>query len=150
MGSGREDDHSPPSNVEFKKAWSCTSTLPYAFISSTETTLPHMCVSAGFSLRLENTEIQTGCLYTNWTHKTAGPYGHRSRTKVLFNLSNSTTNTVCPLTGNSAPRPTVTVNPKQIAGKQMTAIHPDLLTDRSVHDLYLYNGKTGRPQGRLY
>jgi hypothetical protein len=30
---GREADHSPPSNAEFKKTWVYTSTPPYAFMS---------------------------------------------------------------------------------------------------------------------
>jgi hypothetical protein len=31
--SGREADHSPPSSVEVKNAWSCTSTHPYVFMA---------------------------------------------------------------------------------------------------------------------
>jgi hypothetical protein len=32
-GRGREADHSPPSSIAVKKAWSCTSTPPYVFMS---------------------------------------------------------------------------------------------------------------------
>jgi len=31
-GPGREANHSPPFSVEFKNAWSYTSTIPYVFI----------------------------------------------------------------------------------------------------------------------
>jgi hypothetical protein len=30
---GRESDHSPPSSAEVKNTWSCTSCLPYAFVT---------------------------------------------------------------------------------------------------------------------
>ena len=150
MGPAREDDHSSPPK---QKAWSCTSTLPYTVISCTETTWPHLCVCVCVCVcvfHLENTEIQTDCLLTNWTHKTAAPYGHRSCTKALFNLSNSTTNTVCPFAGYSALSSAVAVNPKNTAGKQMTAISPDWLTDRSVHDLYSTGARLAGLQGRFY
>jgi hypothetical protein len=148
MGPEREDDHSPPPNVEYKKAWSCTSTLPYAFISCTETTLPLLCVCQldSHSVRRIQKYKLAVCRQTGHTHKTAAPYGHRWCIKVLFNLPNSTTNTVCPFAGHSALRSTLAVNPKQTAGKQMTAIYPDWLTDSSVHDMY--KGKTGRPRGK--
>jgi hypothetical protein len=31
--TGREADHSPPSGVEVKNAWSCTSCHPYVFVA---------------------------------------------------------------------------------------------------------------------
>jgi hypothetical protein len=37
---GREVGHSPPSSAEVKHEWSCTSTLPYAFMTWTGRTLP--------------------------------------------------------------------------------------------------------------